>query len=114
MLNEEKQEHFKNLLLEMKNELELKMKTEDESGPNDATGDLADYDNHPGDMGTEQFEQEKEAGMNRARSEHLDEIKSALERIENGTFGISEKSGKPIPEERLKAEPTARYRVDEQ
>ncbi|WP_010532307.1 hypothetical protein [Lentibacillus jeotgali] len=114
MINAEKQEHFKDLLLKMKKDLESKIATEAESSPNDATGDLADYDNHPGDMGTEQFEQEKEAGLNRVRTDQLEEINAALERIKNGTFGISEKSGKPIPEERLEAEPTAKYRVDEQ
>ncbi|HLR62727.1 MAG TPA: hypothetical protein VK097_09835 [Lentibacillus sp.] len=114
MLNEEKQKHFKNMLLKMKKDLESKIETEGKSNPNDATGELADYDNHPGDMGTEQFEQEKEAGLDRVRSDQLEEVDAALERIENGTFGISEKSGKPIPEERLEAEPTARYRVDEQ
>ncbi|TFJ92802.1 hypothetical protein [Lentibacillus salicampi] len=107
-------EEFKKRLLKMKQDTEAKMEAGIGSSPNDVTGDLADYDNHPGDMGTEQFEQERQAGLNMDRAEQLKEIDDALERIENGTFGLSEKSGKPIPEKRLEAEPTARYRVDEQ
>ncbi|MFB1098319.1 TraR/DksA C4-type zinc finger protein [Terribacillus sp. JSM ZJ617] len=41
-------------------------------------------------------------------------MEDALDRIEEGTYGVSEKSGEPIPEERLKAEPTARLLVEEQ
>lgn len=36
------------------------------------------------------------------------EIVHALEKINNGTFGICEKSSKPIPVERLNANPIAR------
>jgi DnaK suppressor protein len=43
----------------------------------------------------------------------LAEIERALGRIDAGTYGISEVSGKPIPVERLKAMPTAKTLVDE-
>ncbi len=35
----------------------------------------------------------------------------ALGKIKNGTFGICEKSAKPIPVERLRANPIARFKV---
>lgn len=38
----------------------------------------------------------------------VEEINAALNRIALGTYGICEKSGKPIPIERLRANPTAR------
>ncbi|WP_237049337.1 hypothetical protein [Lentibacillus amyloliquefaciens] len=114
MLSNEKLNDFKKRLMEMKKSIESDLESEDETSPNEATGDLADYDNHPGDLGTEQFEQERDAGLDMVRKERLDEIEAALERVENGTYGISEKSGKPIPEERLEAEPTARNRVEEE
>ena len=41
-----------------------------------------------------------------------EEIIHALGKIKNGTFGICEKSAKPIPVERLRANPTARTLVD--
>jgi RNA polymerase-binding transcription factor DksA len=47
-----------------------------------------------------------------ARNE-LARVERALARIDAGTYGISEVSGKPIPRERLEAEPTATTLVDE-
>jgi DnaK suppressor protein len=44
----------------------------------------------------------------------LEKIDRALRRIEEGTYGISEVSGKPIPLERLEAVPWATTLVDEQ
>jgi DnaK suppressor protein len=44
----------------------------------------------------------------------LARIDRALQRIEEGTYGISEVSGKPIPIERLEAVPYATTLVDEQ
>ncbi len=38
----------------------------------------------------------------------LHEVRHALEKIENGTYGICEVSGEPIEEDRLKANPSAR------
>ena len=49
-----------------------------------------------------------------AERERLREIEQALERMENGTYGLSEVSGKPIPLERLRAVPWARARAEEQ
>ena len=43
----------------------------------------------------------------------LAEVEHALAKIQNGTYGICEKSGEPIPPERLRAEPHARYTIEE-
>lgn len=45
--------------------------------------------------------------------EEVNEINAALNRIALGTYGICEKTHKPIPIERLKAIPTARTIVGE-
>lgn len=113
MLSEKKLEHFKGKLLDMKSDVEEQLDQDKRQGPNDAAKELADFDNHPADMGTEQFEQERDAGLKQNKKEHLQNINEALERIENGTYGVSEVSGKPIPEERLEAEPTAIILVEE-
>lgn len=46
--------------------------------------------------------------------ETLARIERALERVEEGTYGVSEVSGQPIPLERLEAVPYATTLVDEQ
>lgn len=43
----------------------------------------------------------------------LEQVKRALERIDQGTYGVSEVSGKPIPIERLEALPYATTLVGE-
>ena len=43
----------------------------------------------------------------------LGEITHALSKFENGTYGLSEAGGRPIPFERLLAVPWARYAADE-
>jgi DnaK suppressor protein len=43
----------------------------------------------------------------------LAEVELALRRIEDGSYGVSEVSGKPIPKERLEAVPYARTLADE-
>lgn len=112
-LSEDKLAYFREKLLNLKSETKKLLERTPEESPNDAIQELADYGNHPGDMGTEQFEQEREAGMELVHQEKLNEVNAALDRIDNGTYGLSEKSGKPIPEERLEAIPTARLLVEE-
>jgi RNA polymerase-binding transcription factor DksA len=51
--------------------------------------------------------------LERARRE-LDEVNAALGRVDNGTYGVSDVSGRPIPDERLRAVPHARRLAEEQ
>ncbi|MBY7143953.1 hypothetical protein KFZ56_13035 [Virgibacillus sp. NKC19-3] len=113
-LTDEKITYFKRRLQKWREENEEEIESNQGTSPNDETQELADYDNHPGDIGTEQFEQERDAGINLIREDRLQDIDDALERIENGTYGLSEKSGKPIPLERLEARPEARNLVEEE
>ena len=52
-----------------------------------------------------------------AKAEHdlelLEEVDHALTRMDSGTYGLSEASGRPIPYERLRAVPWARLDADE-
>jgi DnaK suppressor protein len=45
--------------------------------------------------------------------ELLEEVDHALTRLDAGTYGLSEASGRPISYERLRAVPWARYDADE-
>jgi RNA polymerase-binding transcription factor DksA len=42
----------------------------------------------------------------------LDEVEHALEKVANGTYGICERCGRPIPLARLRVLPEARYDVE--
>jgi DnaK suppressor protein len=43
----------------------------------------------------------------------LEAIERALARLDNGTYGRSVRSGKPIPDERLEADPAAELTIEE-
>ncbi len=59
------------------------------------------------------YEREAEIDENARDRTELAQVTRALERIEQGTYGLSEVSGKPIPIERLEALPYATTLVDE-
>jgi DnaK suppressor protein len=59
------------------------------------------------------YEREAELDENARDQNELVRINRALERIQQGTYGLSEVSGKPIPIERLEALPYATTLVGE-
>lgn len=75
----------------------------------DSTGELSHYDNHPADLGSEVFERGKDLALRDLDSLHLQAINEAMERMEDGTFGVCAHCGKEIPFERLEANPTAKF-----
>jgi RNA polymerase-binding transcription factor DksA len=84
-------------------------------GPDaDAAGELSSVDQHPGDLGTETFELEKNVSLLEQVESELLEIEAALERLERGTYGTCQACGRPIPAERLEALPATRFCVDDQ
>lgn len=72
----------------------------------ESTGELSHYDNHPADMGTEQYERGKDIALNEHAEKELEDINEALHAIEEGTYGICTQCGRDISFERLKAMPT--------
>lgn len=87
------------------------LKDEVGGSESDQLSELADYDQHPADMGTETFEREKDLSILEQLEDELAELQAALERIDAGTYGIDEVTGDPIAPERLEAVPTARTNV---
>jgi RNA polymerase-binding transcription factor DksA len=79
---------------------------------NEQVAELAAYDQHPADMGSETFEREKDLSILEQLETELAEIQAALQRVDEGTYGIDEVTGDPIVPERLDAVPTARTNVN--
>lgn len=117
-LNDSQIDTLKKLLLEQKSELEQHFdNSEDttegfETSLRDSTGELSSVDNHPADLGTEEFERSRDMAIDSDLSDRLDEVNAALQRIEEGNYGIDVKTGKEIPFERLEAVPYTAYNVD--
>jgi len=72
------------------------------------------HSNHMADQGSDEAEYETKLLLSATQTEYLREIAEALQRIEDGTFGICETSGEKINVERLRALPTARLSIEAQ
>ena len=109
-------ERFKLMLLEKRREILRNVnEIEDEALKKsrlDASGDLSSMPIHMADLGTDNYEQEFALGLMDSERKLLQEIDDAMQRIEQGTYGICEATGKPIAKARLEAKPWARYCVE--
>lgn len=105
--------HFKQKLLEKKEELERQVQAVETGGLHqsmrDSTGELSFYDNHPADLGNELFERGKDVALRDNALIQLRGVEEALQRIEAGTYGRCQKCGREIDEERLEVLPEAAY-----
>jgi RNA polymerase-binding protein DksA len=72
------------------------------------------HSNHMADQGSDEFEYETQLLLTASQRSYLREIDDALQRIEDGVFGICEKTGRPIAKARLLAIPTARLCIEAQ
>lgn len=105
-------DYFKQRLLSERSRYDkiLKMMEENGQGEQDAgaSGELSNYDNHPADLGTEVFQITMNNAIKVNEEYNLSQIDSALERIEEGTYGICEVCHREIDNKRLEALPFAR------
>jgi len=103
----------RSLLIAERDEVQDLLKDTEESGREDRQ---AEVDSEAGDI--EDAAQPLTAeGMDDAIAEslrsRLDAIGRALHRLDQGSYGRSVRSGEPIPDERLEADPAAELTVEE-
>jgi RNA polymerase-binding transcription factor DksA len=67
---------------------------------------------HQADAGSDAYDRDFALSLLSQEQDALYEIDQALKRIELGTYGVCEMSGKPIPRARLEAIPFARFTVE--
>jgi DnaK suppressor protein len=71
----------------------------------ESSGDLSSMPIHMADVGTDNFEQEFTLSLMETEESVLQQIESALERIEEGTYGVCLDCEGKIPKARLNAIP---------
>lgn len=64
------------------------------------------------DRASQEVQQRDGLALNHRAQLRLGEIDAALERMREGTYGICEETGEPIPFGRLKLQPTTLYTVE--
>jgi len=100
--------YFKKLLLKKRQEiLEELGYMRDASGKNseETFGEDTTYSTHMADHGTDEQEREKTFYHATRENKYLLYLEEALERIEDGTYGICDSCHEEIPKERLEAVP---------
>ena len=116
-MNKKDIEKFKKLLLAESAQLEEELNNIGKKDPNTPGG----WDVTAGDMKVDTAddnevadrfgELEENTGIANKLESQLNEVKAALERIDQGTYGLCEKCGKPIEADRLTANPSARISI---
>ena len=74
--------------------------------------DFTEHDS--GDMSQSLFTREVDATVEQQVERRLENVERALQKIDEGTYGLSDDSGEPIPRGRLEAVPEAVRTVEEQ
>ncbi len=76
--------------------------------------ELSATDQHPADAGTEMFERAKDLSILEQVDAELSAVERALQRVEDGGYGMCEACGGPIGRARLEARPAATLCIDDQ
>lgn len=80
-----------------------------------ASSELADYDpNDPADEASNLFDRERGMAAEDNMSRILSKVERALTKMDEGTYGLSDVDGVPIPVERLEALPYALSTVEQE
>lgn len=115
-MTSEKQDHYRRVLMEMARqtrETALDLEASARAGTGgEAAGGISNAPVHLADVSSEVFNQELGATLLENEEYIRGEVLDALARLDAGTFGVCEHTGRPIPEARLDALPYARYTVE--
>ncbi|WP_337189420.1 TraR/DksA C4-type zinc finger protein [Ureibacillus xyleni] len=116
ILTEQQKSHLKKILLEQKESLVRDSDYDDEylerGSMRDSVDELSMVDNHPADLGTELYEREKDMALKVHDEDELAKVTAALEKMENGTYGVCEVCHEDIPYERLEALPYTAFCIE--
>lgn len=104
-------EVYKTLLLKKREELQGDITHISEEtlkkSQKDASGDISGYSFHMADVATDNYDREFSLGLASKERNVLFEINHALDKLQEGTFGLCESCKKSISKVRLKAVPYA-------
>ena len=112
-LDKEFIEKQKTRLLERKAELE-RIRDDAQEAARERSQEEQDTQFDSGDQSQYLFERELDATLVQQFDRELEDVNRALEKIEEGTYGLSDDTGEPIPKGRLEAIPEALYTVEGQ
>ena len=112
-------DRFRETLLAQRAQVERvheKLQAEHSTSLEDKTGEVvsSSVDDHLADLASETYDRELDFTIEGSVDQVLSQIDAALERIDDGTYGVCAACGQPIGEERLEARPWATLCIDDQ
>ena len=76
--------------------------------------DVQETRHDPDDLGSNLLARELDVALEKQLGQRLELVERALQKIEEGTYGLCDATGEPIPKERLEAVPEAIYTLEAQ
>ena len=105
-------EFYRDMILAKRREIVGDMSSMEREALRTSGTNLSNLPLHMADMGTDNYEQEFTLGLVEKDRKLLRDLNDALAKIQNGTYGICEGTGKPISKARLEAQPWARFSIE--
>lgn len=105
-------QQFRAILVRKRAELVGDVSTMETEALKGESGSLSNLPSHIAEQGSEAYDQSLALDLAAADRKLIKEIDDAIQRIDDGTYGICELTGKPIKAERLEELPWARYSIE--
>lgn len=111
-MNKKDLDHYRKVLLDKRAELVGDISNMEDEALRQNSGSLSTLPQHMAEQGSDTFDQSLSLDLAQVDRHLLKEIDAALSRIDEGTYGICERTGKRIAAERLAELPWARYSIE--
>jgi DnaK suppressor protein len=107
------QDRARALLIAERDEVRSLLKEAEAAGQDDRVAEVESEAEDNADAALALTEEGQDDAVAESLRNRLDVIERALRRLDDGSYGRSVRSGKPIPDERLEADPAAELTVEE-
>ena len=107
------QDHARSLLIAERDEVRRLLKEAEAAGQDDRVAEVESEAEDNADAALALTEEGEDDAIAESMRDRLDAIERALHRLDDGTYGRSVRSGAPIPDERLEADPAAELTIEE-
>lgn len=104
--------HFREILVRKRAEIIGDVSSIEAEALTGQSGSLSRLPQHIAEQGSEAYDQSLALEIAASDRRLLKEIDDAIARIDQGTYGVCELTGKPIKQERLEQLPWARYSIE--
>jgi DnaK suppressor protein len=107
------QDRARSLLIAERDEVQGLLKDAEAAGQGDRQAEVDSEAEDEADAALALTEEGQDDAIAESLRSRLDVIERALRRLDDGTYGRSVRSGQPIPDERLEADPAAELTIEE-